>query len=59
MASAIVSVVRGEQQIYDKKTQNVQTDNREEKGSVLSKLHEKQGQIKSIGIAREERAIER
>ena len=59
LASAIVSVVRGEQQIYDKKTQNVQTDNREEKGSVLSKLHEKQGQIKSIGIAREERAIER
>ena len=52
-------MVRGEQQIYDKKTQNVQTDNREEKGSVLSKLHEKQGQIKSIGIAREERAIER
>lgn len=58
LASAIVSVVRGEQQIVDKKAQNIQKTNKgkedaqpvrkqNQRISVINSLHKKQEQVKA------------
>ncbi len=67
LAAAIVSVVRGERQIFDKSYKEDVSDvtkelqpamEQEQKESVLSSLHKKQERIKAADIVKEEKSSE-